>query len=837
MEEVFEDNLEIHSVRKARRLYNREVIKLLRPNLVRAIGGNHQLNYIGMLQHNLLITLRGFKRHKTTFLINLIGLSTGLAAALLILLWVNDERSVDTFHEKNDRLYWAFTHFQLSNNKFTWDYTSGQLAGAMLEEFPEVEASLRISNFRHRPKGIISFEEENFEVNGLFSDPNIFDVLTYPVLIGDPKALEHKSAVAISEDLAIKAFGTTESAIGKTIQWENDFFNNEFVIQTVFKAPPANATHQFNILVNYQWLIDFDSWSNAWNGGYAQTFLVLKNGTNLTEFNQKVADYMDQRVDNDKFTLFLRPYAENYLYGQYDNGIQDGGRIESVRLFTFVAIFILMIACINFMNLSTAQASKKMKEVGVKKTIGADRRSLIFQFISESLLLSLLSLVVAILLVSLLIPQFNDLTSKSIVLDLEQYLPRMFLLVLITGLFAGSYPAFYLSKFRPIEVLKGRYANLKGENWVRKGLVVLQFTLSIVFITAVIIINQQISFTLNKDLGYQRENIITFERKGQFDTDPQPMLSELSKIPGVLSVGNMAGDFLWGFDSSGGYTWDPSTEDDQNHLFKSPKFGYNIIEMMGLEIVKGRSFSRELNDDHNKVILNESAVELMGLEDPIGFILKDGYYSDVAREIVGVVKDFQYGSMHQEIEPMVIRFRNLGANYMLKIQEGTELVTLKAVEEVYKAFHPKYNFDVTFLDDNYEALYSAETKVARLSNYMAGIAIIISCLGLFGLATFTAERRSKEIGIRKILGASHATIVRLLTGTFTKTVALSIVISVPVAYLVAQKWLENFAYTINLQWWVFAIAGISAMLIAWLTVGFQTIKASMVNPAECLRNE
>lgn len=834
MEEVFEDNLEMHSIKKARRLYNREVIKLLRPNLVRAIGGNHQLNYIGMLQHNLLITLRGFKRHKTTFLINLVGLSTGLAAALLILLWVNDERSVDTFHEKNDRLYWAFTHFQLTNNKFTWDYTSGQLAGAMLEEYPEVEESLRISNAMHRPRGIISFDEENFEVNGLFSDPNIFDVLTYPVLIGDPHSLEDKTSVAISETFAKKVFGTVESAVGERIEWENGFFKNEFVVQTVFQDPPANATHQFDILVNYQWLIDYDEWSNAWNGGYAQTFLVLKEGTNLSEFNEKVAEYMDQKLETDNFTLFLRPYAENYLYGKYDNGIQDGGRIESVRLFTFIALFILVIACINFMNLSTAQASKKMKEVGVKKTIGANRRSLIFQFISESLLLSFLSLIVAILLVSFLLPRFNDLTSKSIALDLEQYLPRMLLLVLITGLFAGSYPAFYLSKFRPIEVLKGRFANLKRETWIRKGLVVLQFTLSIVFITAVIIINQQISFTLNKDLGYQRDNIITFERKGQFDRTPQPMLSELSKIPGVLLAGNMAGDFLWGFDSSSGYSWDPSTEEDQNHLFKSPKFGYNIIEMMGLEIVKGRSFSQELNDNHDKVILNESAVELMGLENPIGFLLKDG---DRSREVVGVVKDFQYGSMHQEIEPMVIRFRNLGTNYMLKIQEGTELTTLKAVEEVYKTFHPKYNFDVTFLDDNYEALYSAEAKVAKLSNYMAGIAIIISCLGLFGLAAFTAERRTKEIGIRKILGASHATIVRLLTGTFTKTVALAIVISIPLAYFVAQKWLENFAYTIDLQWWVFAIAGVSALVIAWLTVGFQTVKASMVSPVQCLRNE
>ncbi|GAB5525554.1 MAG: ABC transporter permease [Roseivirga sp.] len=834
MEEVFYDDLELFSPAKARRCYSWQALKLLRPAIIKSISGSQKLNYLGMLQHNFLITLRGFKRHKTTFLINLIGLSTGLAASLLIFLWVNDERSVDTFHETNNQLYWAMTHFDLPSGVNTWDYTPGPLAKAMLEELPEVEASVRIGNAMHQPHGVISFQDKHFETTGLFAGENFFDVLSYEILAGETVSpLSTKETVAISDQLAIKLFGSLEDALGKTLDWTNRYFEKPLLVNAIFKAPPASASIQFEAVVSYDMLIEADEWSDVWKGGYARTFLVIKEDTDITAFNEKIAEYLDFRGGNtDRFTLFVQPYAKNYLYGNYKDGVQAGGRIENVRLFSAVAIFILLIACINFMNLSTAQASRKMREIGVKKAIGANRSSLIAQFLSESLLLSLIALTVALALVYSLLPQFNVLTDKELTINLVANSSSLVLMVVLTGLFAGSYPAFYLSRFKPVEVLKGRFTSLKGEEWIRKGLVVLQFSLSIIFILGVIVINRQIEFTQEKPLGYDREHVVTFSSKGNL-ADPAPFKAELEKIPGITNMSTMAGPFLWGQDSGSGYSWEDGKEDD-NHLFKSPKFGYDVVETLGLEIVAGRSFSKEFGDDRDRILINESAAKLMGLDDPVGTKLG---YSEETREIIGVVKDFQYGSLHQEIEPMVIRFRESGRNYLLKIQAGTEAQTLEAIEKAYKSFHPAYDFSVSFLDDEYKALYRTESNVASLSNYMALVAILISSLGLLGLAAFTAERKTKEIGIRKILGASQLVIMRLLTGSFTKTVITSVIIALPIGYFLAQSWLQNFAYSVALQWWFFAAAGLSALIIAWLTVGFQTFKSATINPVRCLRDE
>ncbi|MBO3697515.1 ABC transporter permease [Roseivirga sp. E12] len=836
MEEVFEDNLEIYSTKKARRLYNREVIKLLKPNLVRALGGNHQLNYFGMLQHNLLITLRGFWRHKTSFLINLIGLSTGLAAALLIFLWVQDERSIDTFHEKNDQLYWVMANFAINDDVRTWDYTTGRLADALLADFPEVEESVRVGNGFFRPRGTVAYEETLFEVNGLFAGTNFFEMMTYEVILGNPReAILNKNSVAISESLATSIFGSSQNAIGKTLDWEDRLVNKEFEITAVFKAPPKNASKHFNIVLNYDNLIERDRWADEWNGGYAQTYVILKKGTNIDDFNRKIAGYMNLKSDSDRFTLFVQKYADNYLYGEYTSGIQTGGRIENVRLFTFIGIFILAIACINFMNLSTAQASKKLKEVGVKKAIGAKRIALIFQFLSESILLATFSLILSIGIVSLTLQQFNVISGKSLDLSLQQYLLPITGLVVLTGIFAGSYPAFYLSGFKPAAILKGKLANPRSEGWIRKGLVIVQFSLSVIFIIGVIVINQQIEFTQKKSLGYDRESILTFRERGATYQDPQPFFNELMKIPGVLGAANMSGDFLTADDNNSGFSWIEGTKDDDNHLFKSPKVGYNFIETLGLEILEGRSFSRDFNDGIGSIILNEAAVEYMELDNPIG--TKIGWSEDLTMEVIGVVKNFQYGSLHNKIEPLILQFRKTGKKHFVKLQPGSEVETIAAVEKAFETLHPGQIFKGSLLADDYTDLYHSENKVADLSNYMAGIAIIISCLGLFGLAAFTAERRTKEIGIRKILGASQRVIIGLLTSSFTKTVVISIVLALPLGYLAVSKWLENFAYAVEIQWWVFALAGLACLVIAWITVGFQTIKASMVNPAQCLRNE
>jgi len=835
MEEIFVENLEIHSTKKSRRLYNLEVFKLMKPALIKHLGGTQKLNYIGMLQHNLLITLRGFKRHKTTFIINLIGLSTGLAAALLIFLWVEDERTVDTFHEKDNQLYWIMANFSINDDVRTWDYTSGRLAQSLLEDFPEVDDAVRVGNGFFRPRGVLSFDENNFEANGLFASTNFFEVMSYDMIIGNPKeVIQNKGAVVISEALALSMFGSIEKAVGNTIARENRLFDKELIVSGVFKAPPTNASKQFNVVLNYQNLIDADQWAGHWNGGYAQTYVVLKEGTDINEFNQKIAKYIEVKTDSDRFTLFAQQYSKTYLYNEFKSGVLTGGRIENVRLFTFVGIFILAIACINFMNLSTAQASKKMKEVGVKKAIGANRQALVFQFLSESILMAVISLVISIGLVVLILPQFNLITGKVLEFRILDYLGQMLLITAITGILAGSYPAFYLSGFKPVAVLKGTLSNLRGEEWIRKGLVVVQFSLSVIFIISVIVINQQIAFTQNKELGYDRNGIITFRDQSRGYKDPLPFFTELMKIPGVISATNLAGDFLSGDDNNSGFSWKDGEEDD-NHLFMAPMIGYNFIETMGLKMVEGRAFSRDFQDDTDDILLNESAVRFMGLENPVG--TKIGYGDDDIKTVIGVVKDFQYGSLHQKIEPLVFRFRNRGKQFFIKLRPGSEVASMQSIEKVFKTFNPRYNFNPTFLSDDYTSLYESENRLAEISNYMAGIAIIISCLGLFGLAAFTAERRTKEIGIRKILGANRLIIAQLLTRSFTKVVFISILLAIPISYFLTENWLHNFAYAIDLEWWFFAIAGGAALLIAWFTIGFQTFKATRINPAQCLRNE
>ncbi|NVK83170.1 MAG: ABC transporter permease [Cytophagia bacterium] len=836
LEEVYHDLLNQYSKSKASRLYHLEVLKLIRPSLMRKFSGSQKLNLFGMFKHNLLISFRGFKRYKTTFLINLLGLSTGLAAALLIFLWVDDEKSVDTFHEKDDQLYWVMSNFSINDDVNTWDYTSGKLAQALLNDFPEVEDAVRVGNGFFRPRGTIAFDENYFQANGLFASPNFFTVMTYEMLIGHPeKVIADKGSVAISDEYAQSIFGTIENAVGKTISWDNRIFSKEFIVSGVFKAPPKNASKRFNIVLNYENLIEADRWADHWNGGYAQTYVVLKPDTDIDSFNEKIADYLTINTDSDRFQLFVQQYSKNYLYGKYESGIQTGGRIDNVRLFTFIAVFILVIACINFMNLSTAQASKKLKEVGVKKAIGANRSALIFQFLSESILLSVISFVVAIVLVVLILPQFNTISGKELKLSLQDYILPTLSLVLLTGFVAGSYPAFYLSRFKPVAVLKGRVSNLRGEEWIRKGLVIIQFGLSVIFIIGVIVINKQIDFTQKKLLGYDREAIITFREGGSDYTSPQPFFNELMKIPGVLNTANMSGDFLAADDNNSGFSWLEGTEDDDNHLFDSPKVGYNFIETLGLEMVEGRSFSRDFNDGVSSIILNEAAVEYMELENPIG--TKIGWGDDSEMEVIGVVKDFQYGSLHKKIEPLIIQFRERGKQYFVKLRPGSETETIAQIEKVFEDIFPGQIFNPSLLADDYKSLYDSENKVADLSNYMAGIAIIISCLGLFGLAAFTAERKTKEIGIRKILGASQLIIFQLLTNVFTKTVAIAILISVPVGYYVANSWLQNFAYSIELSWWIFALAAISALLLAWMTVGIQTLKAARQNPVESLRAE
>lgn len=846
--EIFERESE-DSTRRAGRHFTWQVVRYFRPAFIKSFKPYRMINP-GIIRHNLKITWRGFLRNKTAFVINLIGLSTGLAAFLLIYLWVTDETRMDKFHEYDGQLYQIMHNLEMAQGISTTESTPVPLAAALTEEIPEVERAVTVNNFFNWParEGLLSAGEQEVIAAGRIAGKDFFQVFSYPLLQGDPaQALANKFGVALSASMAEKLFGTTENVLGKSIEWDHIGFKGLFQVSGIFADLPVHSTEQFDFVFHLDQLTDNDQWANRWNGSYGSTYVLLKKGADLQSFNEKIAGLMQEKnPNNNSSTLFAQAYGQRYLHGVYENGKASGGRITYVRLFSGIAILLLLIACINFMNLSTAQASKKMKEIGVKKTLGANRRALVMQFLGESTLLVLLSLLVAAFLVTALLPGFNNFTGKQLAVNIDGNLLASILgIALLTGLIAGSYPAFYLSGFNPLKVLKGKLPTAFGEFWVRKGLVVFQFVLSLLFLVGLFVVQRQIELTQTKNLGYDRENVLTFKWKGALydawnglgeegktNEEFYAFMDGLNQIPGVVNATSMRGNILDNIIRQSGVSWS-GKEEERNFLFKSPIVSANFMETLGLEMTAGRSFSRERGDDYSKIILNEAAVKHMQLEDPVGKTIPMNGNS----EIIGVVRDFHYGSLYNGIEPLIFRYQREAEHVLVRIQSGREQETIKNLEGYFTQFLPGYPFEYSFLDEEYQAQYEAENTVSVLSRYFAGIAIIISCLGLFGLATFTAERRTKEIGIRKVLGASLLSIVSMLSRDFSKMVIAAILIAFPIAYLAGQRWLENFVFHIELHWGYFLLPALIILGIALATVGFRTLRAAMVNPVECLKDE
>jgi len=795
-----------------------------------------------MFKHNLLISFRNFQKHKTSFLINIIGLSTGLAGVLFIYLWVADEMSVDKFHEKEDRLYQFFSNYPVENEILTLEGSPLLMTKTIVEDFPEVESAVAVSQEFCSPTGILSFEDTSQKCKGIMASNDFFKVFSFELLFGvEDEVLNHKNKVVLSEDLARKLFDAPENAIGKGLEWNYQWDDGveQFLVTVsgVFKPLPSNSTMQFEVVGHADLLVEADRWAGEWNGSYVYNYLVLQEGADVNTFNTKIEKYLSTKTENAAdFSSFVQKFSDRYLHQPYENGKQVGGRIGYVKLLSVIALFMLCIACINFVNLATAQGSRKMKEIGVKKSLGANKKMLAWQFLSESVLVVFFSLMAASLLVFLLMPQFNLLTGKQVALSFDiEFVARLVGLVALTGVFAGFYPAIYLSGFNPLTVLKGKLSSKTGAGQIRKGLVVFQFSLSVILIFGVMVISKQIDFVMNKNLGYNKNNLISFEM-GSNNDKPMTFISELNNLTGVESASFMNGSILINWDNSNGYSWN-GDKSFENVDFQAPRVGYGFIETMGMELMDGRDFSAEYNDTHHSIILNESAVKLMGIENPVGEILSQGPNGDYHNQIIGVVNDFHYGSLHESMKPLILRFREHGRNVVLRMTPGAEKTALANIEKLFEEFQPGYPFDYSYIDTEYQKLYNAESRVAGLSNYFALLAILISCLGLFGLATFTAERRAKEIGIRKVMGSSVYGIVKLLSTDFTRMVLVAIAVGLPLAYWGSTAWLRNFAYTIDLQWWYFIATASSVLLIAWLTVGLQTLKAARINPIQFLRDE
>lgn len=786
-----------------------------------------------MLKHNLLLIYRNFLRAKGFFLINLVGLSTGLVCTLLIYLWVRDEVNMDKFHAKDSRLFQVMEFQNYADEIMTTTSTPGILAETLKEEVPEVEYAATttwISPFT------LSVKENNIKANGFYVGEDFFNIFSYPLIEGNPdKVLEDKTAIVISRELAKKLFNTDENVIGKTVEWQH---KRSYQVTGLFDKV-TSSSYQFDFVLPFEDFKDDNEWVTSWGNNGPPSFLILREGSNAASVSEKIKDFVKKKNNDGEsnVTLFLKPYSERYLYGRYENGKQSGGRIEYVRLFSIIAVFILVIACINFMNLSTARASRRAKEVGIKKSIGAQRQSLIFQYISESMVTSLLSLLVAIAVVWMFLPAFNIITDKKIVLTLSdpQLLAMLLGVTVFTGLLAGSYPALFLSGFKPAAVLKGELKGSWGELWARKGLVVFQFALSVILIVSVLVIYKQIDFVQSKNLGYKKDNLISIPIEGKVESSLETFLTEVKRIPGVSSASSMGHDLIGRNNNTSGLEWDGKNPEDKI-LFENVRVNYDMLETLGVEMVAGRTFSREHSTDTSKIIFNEAAIRVMNMEDPVGKVIK--LWDQYDLEIIGVVKDFNFQSLHDVVNPLFFMLDQRNTwNVMIRLEGGKEKETLKMLTDFYKEYNPGFSFEYTFQDQEYAKQYAAEQRVATLSGYFAAFAILISCLGLFGLATFTAERRLKEIGIRKALGSSSTNIVMLLSGDFTRMVLLSILIGLPVSYWLLSGWLERFAFHIDLEIWYFAAAGLIALLIAWLTVASQAIKAAMINPVKCLRSE
>ncbi len=790
-----------------------------------------------MLRHFIHIAGRNARRFKTTFFINLAGLSTGLACVLLIYLWVNDELHVDKFNKNDDRLYVVMKNQPTSAGIITNNFTSALLTDALKDEFPEVEDAVPYTKPMGYGEFTLTGNDKNIKAIGLFAGENFFEMFSFPLLSGDKKeVLNDLNSVVLSETLADKLFGSPEKAIGKRLRWELTPFKSDVVISGVFKNVPENASNQFDFVLSFNELKRLIGPNGInWDNNFTVSCLLLKKGTDVSRFNGKLRNYMRSKIRDSDESLFVTRYSGLYLHGKYENGIQSGGRITYVKLFSVIALLVLLIACINFMNLSTARATARAREVGIKKAIGAGKGILIFQYLSESIVISFLAMIFSVIIVELILPRFRIITGKLMVLPFE---PGLFLVIftltVLTGLAAGSYPAFYLSGFKPVTTLKGRIKGSAGELWARKGLVVFQFTLSILLMCAVWIVYKQIEYVEKKDLGYDKDNIIYFERNGNLLTSLEPFLSEVRNLPGVKDASAIGTDLVKRNNYTSGIDWEGKTP-DESIPFENVTVDFGMIETLGVKMKEGRAFSTDHASDSSAIIFNQAAIDVMGLHDPVGKTVR---LWGEPRKIIGVTENFNFESLHEKIKPLFFWINPDRAGIiMIRIAAGKEHDVLPRISKVFRTFNPGFSFDYNFQDQAYKARYVAEDRISELSRYFAGLAIIISCLGLFGLSSFTAERRLKEIGIRKILGASQFGILRMLSTDFTRLVIIAILIALPASYFIASHWLEGYAYRINLSPWYFLGVGFLALVIAWITIGMHTIRASRINPAHCLKEE
>ena len=793
-----------------------------------------------MLKNYLKIALRNLKRHKGYSFINIAGLAIGMACCILILLWVQDELSYDRFHENGKDIYRIMsygTRYMIEGI----DGTPAPLAPAVKEEVPGIGNYARFSDI---PKLVFKYGNKVFyETRGLMADPSIFEIFTFPFAQGDPKtALSEPLDIVITETMAKKYFGN-ENPVGKTMEIEGRPAAVTGVIQDI----PHNSHIQFDFLSSYEFIQELTNYGMSWGSFNFVTYLQLEANRDIHEIGKNITavaakNNCPQVKDGVEFRL--QPLSAIHLDNRAAfRNYCDVGDKKYVYVFSIIGFFILFIACVNFMNLSTARSTTRAKEVGMRKTVGASRRQLIMQFFGESLFLNSMACVFSLTLVSVLLPAFNQVTGKQLKLDLidVQLVLGLIIIVLLTAVTAGSYPAIYLSSFRPVKVLKGVFKSEGKGQTFRRILVVTQFTLSIALLIGTSVAYNQLRFLRYSKLGFNTENIVYIPVKENIGKGYDAFKAELLNDSNILSVA--AQYYLFaeeGAFRTTGYDWEGREEGQEADIILN-LVDYDFIPMLDLELVEGRNFSKEYSTDATQAyILNEEAIKEMGMQDPLG---KQFSYGKRKGTIIGVLKNAHFRSLHVEIEPHVFFFLNdvsEATQYgvvLIKIDGNKTEEALAKIQGVWKNINPISPFEYHFLDQKYDSLYSKEKKIGTILNAFTLFAIVISCLGLFGLASFLTERRTSEIGIRKVLGASESGIVFLLSKQFTKWVLIANLFAWPAAYFVMNEWLKSFAYRINIGVWAFVLSGLLAVGIALGTVSYQALKAARANPIDSLRYE
>ena len=790
-----------------------------------------------MFKNHLKIAWRNLLKDRQFTFLNVLGLSAGLVCTLLIYLWVHDEMSVDKFFEKDGQIYQLMEHRKAAGQTTISDESSGMLGEVLAAQMPEIEYAAALAPPEWFQKFTLTNGENNIKARGQYAGKDYFNIFSFKLMDGRKnEVLVDKNSIVLSDELAMKLFGTTQNLIGKAVRFQQQ---QDFFVSGIFKKPSSLSSQQFDFVLSFEYMKDVYPWVKTWTNTGPHNFVLLKKGTNINVFNKKIAGTVEKNSNDTTRTVFAMKFSDNYLLNTFSHGSRTGGKMEYVRLFSLIAIFILLIACINFMNLSTAKASRRMKEVGIKKVIGARRQQLIFQFLSESIMLAACSMIIALIVAWLLLPQFNQLTGKEIKLSYEPSLIlTLVAIVLATGLLSGSYPAIYLSGFRPISILKGTFQSSFTEVFSRKGLIVFQFTLSALLIVSVLVIYRQIHFIQTTSPGYNKDNIIRFNAEGTILKGEDGFVAELKKLPGVVNASYTWHDMIGRNYGDYGLSW-PGKDPNEADYLEGFGGGYDFIETMGIQIAEGRSFSRNYGNEESKIILNQAAIKLMRMKDPVGKTIK---YFDQDKQIIGVVKDFHFESLHEPVKPCFISLEqpaptNIWDKIMVRIKGSGQDQTIASIEHLYESYNPGFPFDYNFLDESYRRQYLMETRVSILSKYFAALAILISCLGLFGLAAFTAQKRQKEIGIRKVVGASANNIAVMLSKDFLKLTIIAVLIAFPLAWWAMNHWLQTFAYRIKIGAGVFFIAGASVLVITLLTVSFQAIRAAVANPVKSLRNE